>query len=414
VNLELLPAAATARGGAVPVVWGGSGPSALRTTIDPWFTSWGTLTPAGVGLGRIGTAVFLADRMARRPQRTLARDLRLVIHVPDPSVLAPTLDPLVEVLRWVTGDTWAIELVPDRTAVTGQPVIPALAKRIGLLSGGLDSYCGAILSHTGDIAYLGHGDASNVRTAQNGVIDWFHTNGVTLDMETVWLMPPVRTGREPTRRSRASFFVLLAAALADAKGAEEIEIPENGFTSINPPLGPNRGGVWTTRSTHPRTLALLNEVLDAASMAVTLVNPYELYTKGELVAAARQAATAMADFDKGLAATQSCAKADGRFFGGSPSDNCGLCFACIVRRGGTISAVGSDPTTYLVDSLPPPKRDLLIARRRADINAVRSIVHRGVTKLRLAVSGPFADTPFDDVHDLCERSLKELGGVPLP
>jgi hypothetical protein len=189
-----------------------------------------------------------------------------------------------------------------------------------------------------------------------------------------------------------------------------------GFTSLNPPLGANRGGVWTTRSTHPHTIELFQAVLAAASLGVMLVNPYQGRTKGELVAAAaaQAKATGLKKFKSALADTQSCAKADGRFYGGSPLDNCGLCFACVVRRGGVLAALGTDPTPYLCDTLARSNRDELAERRRSDINAIRSVIARGVDHANLIATGPFGDMPLDEAQDLCDRSVKELELVPLP
>lgn len=416
MKIELAPAGAALRGHAAPIIWGGAGSNALRTPIDPWFSTWGRVAKPAMGMARVGTAVFLADRMTRRPARTLTRALDLIVHVPDPSAIRPAIQPLCELMHWITGDTWSIELVHDRTRPDTRPQRLRAAERVGLLSGGLDSFCGSVLSHTDDIVYLGHGDASNVRSAQDAVFAWYSDNGVELDRETVWLLPPTRAGKEASRRSRAAFFVLLAVALADASGATEIEIPENGFTSLNPPLGANRGGVWTTRSTHPHTIERLNAILATAGLGVTLVNPYETLTKGELVEAAASAArtAGLSNFASALAGTQSCAKADGRFYGGSPLDNCGLCFACVVRRGGVIHAVGSDPTRYLCDTLRKANRQELVDRRRPDINAITSFARRGVTRAQLVATGPFGAMTLDSAADLCARSAQELAGVPLP
>ena len=56
--------------------------------------------------------------------------------------------------------------------------------------------------------------APNVRATQDDVVDWFDGNGRAIDMRTAWLLPPTRAGKEPSRRSRAAFFVLLAVVLA--------------------------------------------------------------------------------------------------------------------------------------------------------------------------------------------------------
>lgn len=413
MNLELVPHHAIPVGLGIAVGWAG-GDNPLRSTIGPWFQQWGSPSPVAVSLARIGVGIFLADRMARRPKRLLRRDLNVAVHVPTVAEVEPLVPTIERLLHWVSGDDWTIRLLQDEHERPDDVAIAPLTRRVGLLSGGLDSFCGAVISSSGSIVYLGHGDASNVRATQDGVVAWFAENGRGIGMRTAWLLPPTRAGKEPSRRSRAAFFVLLAVALADASGATEIEIPENGFTSLNPPLGPNRGGIWTTRSTHPRTMELFDDLLSASGLGIRLVNPHVNRTKGELVRAADDAATGMTNFSGALAETQSCAKADGRFYGGKPTENCGLCFACVVRRGGVLAAVGTDPTPYLVDTLPATNRAELIARRRSDINAIRSIVARGISHERLLASGPFGEMPFDEAYDLVGRSLRELALVPLP
>lgn len=413
MKLELVPNHATPVGHGIAVDWAG-GDNPLRGTIGPWFQEWGTPSPVAVSLARIGVGIFLADRMARRPKRLLRRALAIAVHVPAIAEVEPLVPTIESLLHWVSGDDWTIRLVHDDHDRPDEAAIAPWTQRVGLLSGGLDSFCGAVISSSGSIVYLGHGDASNVRATQDDVVDWFAQSYRGIDMRTAWLLPPTRAGKEPSRRSRAAFFVLLAVALTDASGATEIEIPENGFTSLNPPLGPNRGGVWTTRSTHPRTMELFDEVLAASRLGIRLVNPYVNRTKGELVRAASDAAAGVPNFTGALAGTQSCAKADGRFYGGKPKENCGLCFACVVRRGGILAALGTDPTPYLVDVLPANNRAELIARRRSDINAIRSIVRRGISEARLLATGPFGQMPFDEAYDLVGRSLRELALVPLP
>ena len=80
-------------------------------------------------------------------------------------------------------------------------------------------------------------------------------------------------------------FMAMAVAAASGNGASEVLAPENGFTSINPPLEPSRGGPLTTRSTHPWTFHALRELLSALSLStISVHNPYGYLTKGELVA----------------------------------------------------------------------------------------------------------------------------------
>ena len=71
--------------------------------------------------------------------------------------------------------------------------------------------------------------------------------------------------------------------MAEARHAALVEIPENGYTSLNPPLGPERGDVLTLRSTDPLTIARFNSTLETVDLSVRLSDPYMTVTKGELV-----------------------------------------------------------------------------------------------------------------------------------
>lgn len=53
---------------------------------------------------------------------------------------------IAQLLSWLTGDTWEIELVQDPTSRPDLPSdeSPDVAASVALLSGGLDSYLGAL------------------------------------------------------------------------------------------------------------------------------------------------------------------------------------------------------------------------------------------------------------------------------
>lgn len=215
-------------------------------------------------------------------------------------------------------------------------------------------------------------------------------------------------------RSRSFLFLSLAVAAATGCAAGTVEVPENGFTSLNPPLGPNRGGALSTRSTHPWTIHLFNELLAEVGLSTRVENPYEQMTKGDLV---RAAAAEGADlFAQGAAITLSCAKMDGaRYKGGDANLNCGLCMPCLVRRGSFIAAGVVDKTEYLIDHLKASARDELIQRRGKEVAAVKTALAHGIDDVDLLSQGPFPDS-FDIETGLetCTRGLAELAAVSLP
>ena len=368
---------------------------------------------------RIVAAAYLADRSVSRPAQAWRRDLHLIVHAEQSDTwTADLLNQVADLLHWLSGDTWQITL---KQAATGSAhtrahtPVPA-AETISLLSGGLDSLCGALLQleHADSTVFLGHRDTSTaVRQAQ----DTIHTALRQRAGDVTYLRYAFRaltTVRERTLRTRSLLFMALAAAVACGRNANRILVPENGFTSINPPLEPSRGGPLTTRSTHPWTFHTLQQILVALPTGdLSISNPHATMTKGELVAAALRTD---ADDDLDLAAaTVSCAKlSGGRLPGANPNLNCGLCIACLVRRGAFAAAPRPDRTRYLATTLTGASLDKLRHYRRHDIAATAYATSAGFDEYRVIASGLWpADTDFGSMLTLCARGLEELALVHL-
>jgi 7-cyano-7-deazaguanine synthase in queuosine biosynthesis len=279
---------------------------------------------------------------------------------------------------------------------------------VALLSGGLDSFSGAVLMEAPGV-FLSHTDNPTVTGAQRRAWSWLTDSGVQGERVQISLSEASRK-RENTTRTRALLFYALAVALAEARGTDRVEVPENGFTSLNLSLGNDRGGALSTRSTHPWTMHLVQMLLDDAGIGVKLVNPYEWHTKGELVRAAAGACPAFAD---GLVRTLSCAKLDGRTYkGGNPNRNCGLCVACLTRRASIRAAGIEDKTPYLATTLTGASLDQLRSRREIDVRAVMSRIEAEIDEFTLLENGPYPDD-FDltAAAGLCRRGFAELAAL---
>ncbi|GHJ50607.1 hypothetical protein Cs7R123_79490 [Catellatospora sp. TT07R-123] len=367
---------------------------------------------------RVVTAAYVADRVTRRSGQLLCRDLSIIVHLEDSSKWTqPALDTAVDLLHWLTGDTWRLQVVSakklkDRLAAPGTAV-----EAVSLLSGGLDSLCGALLQlgEPEGVLYLGHRDPSNaVRRAQSAVRQAIQQRRPTAEYQRLALRPLLKI-KEATPRTRSLLFMALGVAAATGREAQRVTMPENGFTSINPPLEPSRGGPLTTRSTHPWTFHQFKQLLSELRLAhIAVTNPYGHMTKGELVAAALRPHDP--DDATLAAATLSCAKPNaGRLKGGNANLNCGLCVACLVRRGAFVGGGREDQTTYLMDVLPEQSRQRFLDYRRHDIAAWCYAVEAGFDEYRVLASGMWpVGTDFDAVIDICNRGLKELRSVPRP
>jgi hypothetical protein len=382
--------------------------------LDPWLAMFGRLPDAVVDLVRFATGVYFVDLLARRPPTTFTRTIELTVEVVDAAAWTEEgLDQLANLLAFLTADEWHLTARPSsrrrpRTR-TQRSEAPATAERVALLSGGLDSFAGAVISSTEPgVTYVGHWDQSITKAAQDAVAGWLFTAGRRF--EYIQVRHALRNAdrkNERSMRSRAFLFMMLGVAVAAARGAHIVEIPENGFTSINPPLTPARRGALSTRSTHPYSIASMNALLAALAVDIAIVNPYELTTKGELI---REAADASpVDFADGAALTLSCAKLNGNWLGGNVHLGCGLCVADLVRRGALLTAGVADNARYNANELTGAARTTLRGYREDDLDAVEYAVLNGISEDELVALGPFPDDfDLDAALKLCRRGLAEL------
>jgi len=390
----------------------GSTPTVL-TDVGAWLGSLGELPASVIDLVRIAAGAYMADRRSPRGQG-FSRTIDLHVQLVDTEPWVDVVGDVADLLFWLTGDRWSIELsadglsVPTPTAQRGERV-----DTVALLSGGLDSLCGAILTGPERRLFVGHWDNPTVKAAQNSVKRWL--DGA---FNTTWPYEQIRLVQakektESSSRSRALLFMALAVAEAEARGANTIEVPENGYTSLNPPLGPERGGALSTRSTHPLTIVRFNGILESLGRGVRIRNPYADLTKGQLVS--RAAKADVAGFEAGVASTLSCGKLDGgRYKGGNPNHHCGLCVPCIVRRGSIAAAGVRDETRYLSATLTADALAKLRRNRSNDVTAIRRALIEGFGDEILIAMGPFpAGFDLDAASDLCAAGLAELRNVDL-
>lgn len=416
-SFEILPEGAVVKiATAESFVWptGKGATSTVVTDVGAWLGSLGAVPPVVIDLVRIAAGAYMADRRSPRGEG-FTRTISLHVQLVDTTPWADAVAEIAGLLHWLTGDAWQLELTNDGLPVPAPPAVEPLAPvaTVALLSGGLDSFCGAALSDPDSSLFLGHWDNPTVKGAQNSVKRWLDAAfGRSVMYEQIRVVQ-ANQKRESSSRSRALLFMALAVALAVARSAESVEIPENGYTSLNPPLGPERGGALSTRSTHPQTIARFNALLEQFTLNVRVRVPYADLTKGQLVK--RAAAVDVAGFEAGVASTLSCGKLDGaRYRGGNPNYHCGLCFPCIVRRGAIAAAGVADETPYLSNTLTGDALAKLRHNRSGDVTAVRRALIDGFADDVLIALGPFPNGfDIDSAADLCVAGLAELRNVDL-
>jgi hypothetical protein len=400
--------------------------SSFHTSLVPSAAPLGPMSDQALGLLRTAVAVYLADRTTPRDAREgnrWRRQIDLIVDVPDPDAMDTVADQLTDVLEFLTDDDWSLTYKADRTPprTNSVPELPV----VSLFSGGIDSLCGVLLAaRTGPpphlVAHWDNGVASDTQKTVGAMAK--RMLGVPLTWNRIRLSRAARQrgsnlsfGKEPTSRSRSLLFLALGVAAAEPRHAE-LWIPENGYVSLNIPLAPERRGAHSTRTTHPRVLDGIRDVLAELGIDVALVTPFAAQTKGEVMIDAAKHHD-IGDLERLFAETHSCAKSNVQWERVPPRTHCGVCFACLVRRGGFIKAGITDNTPYIEvmkRNTPMQRTAWLGSGRRLDVDAVRYGAMRGFDAGDVLATGLPATTNIADAVDLARRGLAELAAVQIP
>lgn len=385
-----------------------------------------TLEPLSADLLRLAVTAHCADtRIPRRDERngfdSWTRDIAVYLFVSDPQRWAPAVAPFERLLRFLTGDDWHLAI---RAAPAGYvPVLPARPRHpmptdgdaVALLSGGLDSFVGAVdlLAGGRSPVFVGHHAAGGVATSlsQERVGRVLRTafGETKVPFLGFGVTPPTHgtAAAETTTRGRSLLFLTLAILSAQSLGVDEVVVPENGFISLNVPLSSSRLGSLSTRTTHPYTLALFREVLAALEVDISVRLPYRFVTKGEMVSRCQDVSVLWA----GLPKTMSCSHPEALRFSARRLDkHCGRCLPCIVRRAGVDAAGGGDPTDYEQEDLSVR----LGGDRGSDLRVLRMGLHgfhlEPPTLLDVLSAGPLpgSDDEKSELLAVFRRGLEEI------
>jgi hypothetical protein len=328
------------------------------------------------------------------------------VGVNEPDLWNSNADLLQELLAYLTTDRWTINFVEaeylpstDRT-----PVFPD-NDSVVLLSGGLDSYIGAIdLVSSGRqpmaVSQIVRGDAEKQTAFAAGLGNGLRHFQVNHNSD----VPDPENS--PSQRARSiafiSYGVLAATTMQKYKdgGTITLYVCENGLIAINPPLTGGRLGSLSTRTTHPVVFALLQKLFDAAGLRVRIVNPYRFKTKGEML---RECANQVL-LDANASNTTSC----GRFnhFG---YRHCGRCVPCLVRRSAFTEWNKADETEYVYTDLSRDDDDhARFDDVRSALIAIAESKELGINRWLGASLSSNLIADKDDLRQTIKRGLDEL------
>jgi 7-cyano-7-deazaguanine synthase in queuosine biosynthesis len=305
----------------------------------------------------IAVAVYVADRLSVREGDTTCR-IQISLPVRHPEVLnrKEIYEQLTDVLYWYTGDHWLFDF-SERQGF-GRP--SELQRRlflsngflypleVALWSGGLDSLaglCNRFLSGR-DIQYVLFGTGGNTyihrvqqRVAQRVRQQFGMNSCVSLAQVPIHLSEISNLKKNRDMRARGFVFLLLGSACALSLSQGSLFIYENGIGAINLPFRPSEVGLDHARSVHPRSLAMMSELVSLIlESPFSFINPFFFWTKAQMCEVfTRTASTEL------ISITTTCDRRHRK----KPGE-CGWCSSCLLRKQALAAYEIRDPTQYVV------------------------------------------------------------------
>ena len=166
---------------------------------------------------------------------------------------------------------------------------PNKGTRVVLFSGGLDSLAGTIktLEETDkEVCLISHqsGQPSVIKTQRElyNEIQLMYPDRCSHYKYRTGLVGTIRA--DETQRTRSFLYCSTAFVIAKVYDENEIYVYENGVTSINLPETQDMGNARASRTTHPKTLGLLEELFQKISESkFKIVNEFLYETKTDVI-----------------------------------------------------------------------------------------------------------------------------------
>lgn len=391
-----------------------------------FFTGWRAPREA-LDLFLLGASLYCADKTALRSPTSDVWTREITIDLPVQDENQWRSAHWAKTLNFLTGDRWTITPYNEhRSPLEGMRLVPDEVTPVGdvdavsLFSGGLDSLTGVIdlLEEDPDrkLCLISHNEGDQASTAQQKLLAKLrsHYGEDRLKVRRLFLRPapttpqqvrPLPEHRETTTRSRSMLFLTAGLAMAASVGPDvPVYIPENGFIGINVPLTRARSGSYSTRTTHPYFVDMLQTAAQQVGVSNPILNPFRLKTKGEILAESRNPGLL-----KELAPDSiSCSHPEAARYAGREQGNCGYCFPCLIRRS-SMAYVGWDaPDGYAWDALSG--RDLLDrdTKRAADLRAVINGVYADRPDRDILRNGPIPNGEHSDFLRVWRGGITEL------
>lgn len=305
----------------------------------------------------IAMSVYAADTRINRKSNAedqWTRKIDLYLPVSDTILWDKNKQLLSNLLQFLTGDCWSFIFRSrpkeyQSLASSAKPNLFTKITNVTLLSGGLDSFIGAIdlLTSQQNPLFISHYNDPITSSTQtyciNALSESFGNDSFEHLKAHIGFPKILFNGYEDTTRSRSFLFYTLAILASSAlHGKTDIIVPENGLIALNVPLDTLRLGALSTRTAHPYFIARLNQLISELGIEANIYNPYRHQTKGEMILHCKNKEFLQLH----IAKTMSCSDPKKERWLGKTPKHCGYCLPCLIRRASIKHGMSTDYTPY--------------------------------------------------------------------
>ncbi len=328
----------------------GQEPRKLSFNIKEYARTYRAFDPVAGEFAYFCAVIYGCDRLIGRNSGDgdrWTREIAVEIPVNDPARWDACKATTEKMLEFLTGDIWRLSFINESIPLFGSPFHTVRRKlrskkttratTVSLFSGGLDSITGIVDwfedNPDGSLVLASTYDqhAENARSDQERLLPSLNCAYPGRAIRFVARSGLQKRGGDINFRCRSLTFLGNGVLAASFVGEEtRILIPENGAIAVNYPLSSARSGSLSTRTVHPHFIQLFNQVLHDLGFSYHVENPYQLMTKGEILASCRNQQFLRSIYQK----SASCGK---RGFGpmhwhDKSALACGHCVPCIFRQ----------------------------------------------------------------------------------
>jgi hypothetical protein len=298
------------------------------------------ITPDMADLLDVCLAIAMCDRRAPRNMGRRVIEVSIPVRSPKDWNRPEVQQAVIRLAELLTGDTWIIRFEQrchnPRQVVTQLSFDPSPAiddAVVALHSGGLDSLFGMaeVLAENDrsaviPVSVITHAKTRHVVDAVTESLQRAFPNVLIhgSQLRLVHRRIDQIDDREGTYRTRILPCLGAGVVVAAALGLGRLQLTENGPGAINLPSSPEQLDAWTTRATHPKTLAVFADLAALVlGRAIHIENTGLFKTKGQLAAVLKDSR-----FEEAARLTVSCE----RFPYANADTPCGGCMSCLYRQ----------------------------------------------------------------------------------